>query len=127
MNIDDPRDDLRAPARLTAALLARKGNALPSGFAAPPRTAGNAGPRGPRLAPESSGGGRCGDGPRARITLRLDETRHLRLKLTAAHLNRSLQDITTEALDRYLDQMSPEILANDCACLAAARAGRAKD
>jgi hypothetical protein len=68
-----------------------------------------------------------GDGAaRARLTLRLDETRHLRLKLTSAHLQRSLQEILTEALDRYLDQVSPEMLSSNCVCLKARSHGAGK-
>jgi hypothetical protein len=58
------------------------------------------------------------------MTFRLDEARHLRLRLAAAHLQRSRQDVLTEALDRFLDQISPEILSNNCVCLTARARGR---
>ena len=51
------------------------------------------------------------------MSVRLDRERHLKLKLTAAHLETSLQDIFTDALDRYLEQIGPEVLRGDCACL----------
>ncbi|MDO9490530.1 MAG: hypothetical protein Q7J32_19340 [Sphingomonadaceae bacterium] len=37
------------------------------------------------------------------FTLRLDEARHLRLRLMGAHRHRSAQSLVTEALDRFLD------------------------
>lgn len=37
------------------------------------------------------------------FTLRLDEARHLRLRLMGAHRHRSAQSLVTEALDRLLD------------------------
>ena len=36
------------------------------------------------------------------FTLRLDEERHLRLRLMGAHRHRSAQSLVTEALDRFL-------------------------
>ena len=36
------------------------------------------------------------------FTLRLDEARHLRLRLMGAHRHRSAQSLVTEALDRFL-------------------------
>ncbi len=99
---------MNAPAKLTSHLLARKG-------AAAPATLGTlATAPAPRSRPAS---GRDASAP-ARLTLRLDERRHLRLKLTAAHLQQSLQAVLSEALDRYLDQVSPEMLSNNCVCLA---------
>lgn len=129
----------KEPAKLTAELLARKGAAAPAGFT-PVAIAGN--PRVPRAsalirreAIAAAGVPRAKDGSdddggdgteRARVTLRLDEARHLRLKLAAAHLQKSLQEILTTALDRYLDQVAPEILRSNCVCLAA-REGRGQD
>lgn len=40
---------------------------------------------------------------KAAFTLRLDERRHLRLRLACAMLNRSGQQLVAEALDQYLD------------------------
>lgn len=45
---------------------------------------------------------------RAAFTLRLDTDRHLKLRLASTVLNRSAQQLVTEALDRLLDEM-PEI------------------
>lgn len=57
-------------------------------------------------------------GERARISIRLDHDRHLRLRIAAAHLDRSLQDIMTDALDRYLDEAAPDVAGGNCECLA---------
>ncbi len=103
---------MNAPAKLTSHLLARKGGAAPAarGAHAPQST--------PRSASRSRPASARDTGAPARLTLRLDERRHLRLKLTAAHLQQSLQAVLSEALDRYLDQVSPEMLSNNCVCLA---------
>jgi hypothetical protein len=47
-------------------------------------------------------------GKRAAFTLRLDQERHLKLRLACTMRNRSAQQIVTEALDRLLDTM-PEL------------------
>lgn len=100
---------MNAPAKLTSHLLARKGGAAPAVLGTPtPQPASHARPAAGRK-----------DSTPARLTLRLDEQRHLRLKLTAAHLQQSLQAVLSEALDRYLDQVSPEMLSTNCVCLAA--------
>ncbi|WP_374414854.1 hypothetical protein [Novosphingobium colocasiae] len=57
----------------------------------------------PATAPASRPAGR-----RAAFTLRLDSDRHLRLRMTSTMLDRSAQDIVTEALDLYISQL-PEI------------------
>jgi hypothetical protein len=54
--------------------------------------------------------------PRAKLSVRLDQGRHLRLKLAAAHLQRSSQTIMIEALDAYLASTAKEI-CGQCACL----------
>ena len=64
---------------------------------------------------------------RARISLRLDDERHLRLKLTAAHLQKKLQDVVIAALDGYLDQIGPAVMNGNCACLDGGCAARAKE
>ena len=53
---------------------------------------------------------------RVAMTLRLDSTRHLRLRVLSAHVNRSSQDILTEALDSFLDRFAhmPEMRQCDC-------------
>lgn len=48
------------------------------------------------------------DGRRAAFTLRLDAERHLKLKLAGTVMNRSSQQIVTEALDKFLSEM-PEL------------------
>jgi hypothetical protein len=49
-----------------------------------------------------------GDGRRAAFTLRVDESRHLKLRLACTMPGRSAQQIVTEALDRLLDEL-PEL------------------
>lgn len=44
-------------------------------------------------------------GPKAAFTLRLNEDRHLRLRLASAVTNRSAQQLVTQALDALLDAM----------------------
>lgn len=50
------------------------------------------------------------DSRRAAFTLRLDAKRHLKLRLAATVRGRSAQQLVTEALDRFLDQI-PEVEA----------------
>lgn len=117
-------------ASLTSALLVRKGRAVPAGYvsvaqavrgdraediarpAPAPRLEASEAPAKPRAARRP----RKRD-PRARISLRLDDERHLRLKLTAAHLHKKLQDIVIAALDGYLEQIGPAVMNGNCACL----------
>ena len=131
-----------APARLTAALLARKGYAVPSGYTVTPLASASRRPVAKAESPDSSDlPGRRAPSlgraakfrpasqptqhpDRARISLRLDNDRHLRLRLTAAHLERHLQDVLIEALDRYLDQVGPDVLKRKCACLEPERSRR---
>jgi hypothetical protein len=47
-------------------------------------------------------------GRRAAFTLRLDEQRHLKLRLASTILGRSAQQLVTKALDKMLDEM-PEL------------------
>ena len=114
----------RGPSRLSAALLARKGSASPAGFAPVPfraKTPGNcaSAPHAidARVLATQTSHDDC-PSARVRLTIRLNETRHMRIKLASAHLKRSLQDIMTEAVDRYLDQVAPEMLSSNCVCLA---------
>jgi hypothetical protein len=94
-------------ASLTASLMTRKGEAQPSRLFAltPPPVVTAAAPRPAR--PEAPAK------DRRRLTLRLDPERHMRLKLAAAHLDLSLQDILIAALDAHLAREAP------CPCLAA--------
>ena len=57
-------------------------------------------PRRPRAAPGSKG--------KAAFTLRLDPSRHLKLRLACAVGGRSAQQLVTDALDRLLSEM-PEL------------------
>ena len=68
--------------------------------------------------PAESDGGRSASEARetARLSLRVDRDRHLRLKLLAVHLQRSAQDILLEALDQHLNRIAPHFTPGKCAC-----------
>jgi hypothetical protein len=129
-------------ARLTSALLARKGQAFPTGgFACPtidlrqPLPAPDKlGPRRgvvlTRGTPEHARGAlatqisrlrrppRRGDDGRVALTLRLDRERHRRLRIFAARHERTSQEVILRALDVYF-----EAYGADCACLRAGPEG----
>lgn len=124
-------------ASLTSALLVRKGAAVPAGYVS--LAAAVRGVRAPEAndslvttltdAGKASGArrrrrGQSAADPRARISLRLDDERHLKLKLTAAHLHKKLQDVVIAALDGYLDQVGPAVMNGNCACLEGGCAAR---
>lgn len=125
-------------ASLTSALLVRKGAAVPAGYVSlasvvrGPRPVDEE-PRAEAAAPMDSAQSeprkarrpRKRD-PRARISLRLDDERHLKLKLTAAHLHKKLQDIVIAALDGYLEQIGPAVMNGNCACLDGGTCGARK-
>ena len=90
-------------ASLTAALMTRKGAAQPSRLFALPTQVTAPRIEAPVATPAKD---------RRRLTLRLDPERHMRLKLAAAHLDLSLQEILIAALDAHLSREAP------CACLA---------
>ena len=127
------------PARLTSALLTRKGMALPSAtpatranmveFAPPtvPRPAAVPPPParhephrpvtdlvdwiaakmgGAAAAERASHAARCSN-KRVRVSLRLDAERHVRLKLAATYLNRTLQSVFTQAMDEFFERHAP--------------------
>jgi len=119
------------PARLTGELLARKGQALPTGGFAYAKL--DLVP--PQPATAKLGQQRCGtsltreallsdlrrepgarpehaDDGRVALTLRLDRSRYTRLKILAARRARSGHEVLLNALDAYL-----EACATDCACL----------
>jgi hypothetical protein len=118
------------PARLTSALLARKGQALPTGGFAhaklaliPPQPAAakrnrqccdtlssSESPPAPGRRPARQRGAVAGD--RVAFTVRLDRERHSRLKILAARRGRSCQEMLLRALDAYL-----EACATDCPSL----------
>jgi hypothetical protein len=85
-------------ASLTDALLVAKGAAAPSRPAPQRRSARNDG--------------------RLRVALRLDEPRHRRLRLAAAHFHKTVQGVMEAALDHYLDRIVPSVLEENCECLA---------
>jgi hypothetical protein len=128
--------NMAQPARLTAELLARKGQALPTGgFAHAKLDLVPAQPSAATLEQQ-----RCGtsltreallpdlrrpaprhepgrrpehlDDERVALTLRLDRARYTRLKILAARRARSGHEVLLSALDAYL-----EACAADCACL----------
>ena len=114
------------PASLTSALLVRKGAAIPAGYAALSAAARagrtvrpvDATAAGAAASPKRRRNERLPD-PRMRISLRLDPDRYLKLKLSAAHLHRNLQEVLIAALDSYLEQMGPTVKNGHCACLEA--------
>lgn len=61
-----------------------------------------------RAAPANSRRSALARGKRAAFTLRLDAERHLKLRLASTVKNRSAQQIVTDALDAWLDDM-PDI------------------
>ena len=139
----------RGPAILSSVHLARKGDAVPTGYtplraqdvtavASANKNADSVLPEtsplitsvaAPISAPAAFAGGDPPPphGERARVSVRLDRDRHLKLKLAAAHLQGSLQDVITDALDQYLDQIGPEVLQGDCNCLSLPSAAAARD
>ena len=106
------------PASLTSALLVRKGTAVPAGYAA--LAAATRAARVRTLEGVSTSKPRRSErlpDPRVRISLRLDPERYLKLKLSAAHLHRNLQEILIASLDNYLEQIAPTVKDGNCACL----------
>jgi hypothetical protein len=53
----------------------------------------------------------------SRITLRIDDTQRLRLRLASAHLGKSRQVILIEALDHYFKRVLPAFLHDPCPCI----------
>jgi hypothetical protein len=52
-----------------------------------------------------------------RLTLRVDETQRLRLRLASAHLGKSRQVILIEALDHYFKRVLPAFFHDPCPCI----------
>lgn len=92
-------------ASLTSALLFAKGAASPSGFRA----------MAPPVLRDTYGKARAD--MRIRLSIRLDPERHRRLRLALVHLRQHGQDFVVAALDHYLEQVVPTLLANPCRCL----------
>ena len=63
------------------------------------RKAGESRPTAPRSAEK-----------RVRVSLRLDVDRHLRMKLVATHLSRTMQSVFTQAIDEYFERHNPDML-----------------
>lgn len=133
---------MKSVASLSAALLARKGNATPAisreshemahendlkeqplasvshNFTAARRATRSFGSR-----PADAGAGtterakskKVTDEKRIALTLRLDKNRHLGLKLISVHLDKSGQELLIELLDDLLDRHA-EVFGG-CACL----------
>ena len=119
-------------APLSSSLLVRKGSAAPADLSLIPasrrhtvKVQSQEPPRSSCLhnaelaAAKDAGQDGQANGPyTAKFTLRLDRERHLRLKLLAAHLHLSAQEMLIEALDAYLDKAVPQAIRNNCSCLA---------
>ena len=97
-------------ASLTPSLLVAKGTASPSGERQD--ADGKV-----QFLPERSDERSDGDDGITRVSLRLPTARHLRLRLAAAHLGRSNQALMLAAIDHYIDNVLPLLMAGRCACL----------
>ena len=120
-------------ASLTGDLLVRKGGATPAGFglAMPQSNMDNSPVSQPDIAhgtgarlqevkaatKSAKSKSKNAKKNRVRMTLRLDEDHHLRIRLTAAHLNLNLQEFILAAIDSHLEQAGPLVLDGSCACL----------
>jgi hypothetical protein len=129
----------KTPARLSSGLLSRKGMAAPSAApetrtnmvgslgapdAAPAETTRPRSRQGPaparsmladwvapEVVPQAGARTRRGRGRqnRVRVSLRLDEDRHARLKLAAAQRNCTLQSLFCEAIDEFFIRHAPDL------------------
>ncbi len=68
--------------------------------------------------PERNGQPRLDHNGRIKLTLRLDPCRHRKLKLLAAQLGDSVQEILCAALDGYMRQVAADLFGKRCVCLA---------
>jgi hypothetical protein len=112
-------------ASLAPALLARKGTAQPwtytqrmvAGCLAPATTGGAIVTRLP-LPPKATakrGGEEPPEGPKKRVSFRLDDARRLQLRLLAAHFEESQQALLVAAFDEFVARH-----AGGCVCLSGA-------
>jgi len=108
---------IQRPASLTSALLVRKGAAVPAGYSALTAATRTGRARSLDANVTSMPKRRRLPDIRTRISLRLDPDRHLKLKLSAAHLHKNLQEVLIAALDSYLDEIGPTVKNGNCACL----------
>jgi hypothetical protein len=114
-----------AAAALTAGLLARKGAATPATLAPrqPVFAAGLDAPTVPfgKAAPfpvsERTASEIAHAAHRQRLTLRLDDRRHLHLRLMSAHFALSRQELIVRALDEFLERHAAGTSAEHCQCL----------
>ncbi|MGO8916925.1 MAG: hypothetical protein ACLQJR_13555 [Stellaceae bacterium] len=99
-------------ASLTGSLLVANRTEAPSAARAPLDMGSNVQslPKPPR---QGAGGGE----DMMRVSLRMRAERHLRLRLAAAHLGRSNQALMLAAIDHYIDNVLPLLMAGHCACL----------
>jgi hypothetical protein len=111
---------MKSAASLTASLLARKGQAIPTDAIHP---TGVGSPAEAPLDHHARGEGAerampkrpVGSGKRIAMTVRLDHEQHLRLRVFSAHKQRSSQEILALALEKYIEEHAPAML--DTACL----------
>lgn len=67
------------------------------------------------------GAAESSDAPR-QVMLSLDNARHRRLRLAAAHLDQTEEALMLAALDHYLDRIVSPLFDGRCACLEEGRA-----
>ena len=114
----------RPTASLSAALLVTRGNAQLSGGLAQPMTSRHGlalhsidtrdtRDHAPRFVPPPP----PPDMAFTRLTVRVDDTQRLRLRLAAAHLGKSRQVILIEALEHYFRRVLPAFLHDPCPCI----------
>ncbi len=101
-----------------SALLVAKGAAGPSGRQRPDPMA-NVANLGARSSGSGSGNGRGGRRTEdsLRVSMRIDQSRHKRLRLAAALLGENRQALLVAALDNYLDSVMPTLMDEHCPCL----------
>ena len=60
---------------------------------------------------------RRGSGKSAKVSLRLDDERHRKLRLASVHQQLSGQQILLKALDAYLADCAPVVMDGNCVCI----------
>jgi hypothetical protein len=114
-------------ATLSATLLFKKGGASSIGFRPGGLTPPPAEPPPPVVAARPPLRLAIADatprGPAVRLTFRLDDARHTRMKLALAHLHLSGQGLVLAALDHYLERVVPTLVGEQCACLGRGEGG----
>lgn len=120
----------KQPARLTSALLVKKGKASPSmgvtelalasfvhDWTRAEAAAAHSGPRSVARSAAAACDRSVPAKKRVALTLRLDHHRHHRLRLLAALESRKMHDILIEALDDYLARQGEDARFAGCVCL----------